>query len=274
MQSMIFVMNSMITDFLNMTAWRMDTPHLFGVFHIAASLLTAATAAVAAVFFARRAATEKGVQIILFLTGWILIILEVYKQLFLYFIVNDGAFDFWFFPFQLCSVPMYLCILLPLLKDGYRTAAMTFMGGYTFVSAVATLLFPEDILRPYIALTAHGFIWHGLLLFISLFILFTGCADASSQGLRSAAVLFAALSVIALIINTAAEQVMPAIRAAHPAVAHEWAAMFYLNPFHISPQPVVSTVQKAAGIPAGLFLYTLVIAAVSSMVIKALKKRL
>ena len=66
---------------------------------------------------------------------------------------------------------------------------------------------------------------------------------------------------------------MPAIRAAHPSGAHDWAAMFYLNPFHISPQPVVSTVQEAAGIPAGLLLYALAIAAVSSVVIKVLKRR-
>jgi hypothetical protein len=49
--------------------------------------------------------------------------------------------------------------------------------------------------------------------------------------------------------------------------------MFYLNPLHRSPQPVVGTVQEAAGIPAGLLLYMLVISAVSSMAIKAFKRR-
>ena len=132
-------------------------------------------------------------------------------------------------------------------------------------------IFPEDILRPYVALTAHGFIWHGILLFISLLIIFTGCTDASSKGLCNVAVLFVILSVLALGINIAAEPVMPVIRAAHPAVAHEWAAMFYLNPFHVSPQPVVSTIQKTAGIPAGLVLYMLAIAFVSSVVIKLFK---
>jgi uncharacterized membrane protein YwaF len=268
---MIFLMENKIIDFLNMTDWSMDTPSLFGAFHIAASLLATALAVLAAVFFARHTETEKQVRRILEFTGWLLVVLETYKQLFLYHIVNDGAFDFWFFPFQLCSVPMYLCILLPFLKDDFRTALMTFMGGYTFVSAAAALIYPEDMLRPYIALTAHGFIWHGLLLFISLLIFLTGSTDASLKGLRSAAVLFVILSVIALGINIAAEPVMPAIRAAHPAVLHDWAAMFYLNPFHISPQPVVGTIQKTAGIPAGLVLYLLVIAFVSSMIIKLFK---
>jgi len=265
---MIFVMESIITDILNMTAWRMETPQLFGSFHITASVLTAAAAVLAAVFFARRLRNEKQVCRVLTAAGWLLIILEVYKQFFLYYVVNRGAFDFWFFPFQLCSVPMYLCIILPVVKEKARAAMMTFMGGYTFVSAVATLIFPEDILRPYVTLTAHGFIWHGLLLFISMLVFFAGCADASLKGMRSAAIIFAVLCVTAIGINIALEHVMPAIQSAHPAVMHDWAAMFYLNPFHISPQPVISSIQKTAGIPAGLVLYMLAIATVSSAVIK------
>ena len=261
-------MENKVIDVLNMTAWRMEAPQLFGGFHVTASLLSAALAILAAVIFARHAKNKTQVCRILAATGWILIILEVYKQFFLYYVMNGGAFDFWFFPFQLCSVPMYLCVILPAVKEKVRLTMMTFMGGYTFVSAAAALIYPEDMLRPYIALTAHGFIWHGLLLFISLLIFFTGYMDAGSKGLCSAAVLFVILSLIALGINIAVEPVMPAIRAAHPAVAHDWAAMFYLNPFHISPQPVISSIQKTAGIPAGLVLYTLVIAAVSSIIIK------
>jgi uncharacterized membrane protein YwaF len=250
----------------------MDTPQLFGSFHIAASLFTAVAAVLAAVFFARRAVIEKNVRRALVFTGWLLLILEVYKQYFLYYIVNEGAFDCWFFPFQLCSMPMYLCMLLPFLKDESRVTLMTFMGGYIFISATATLIYPEDILRPYISLTVHGFIWHGLLLFMSLLIIFTGCTDAGPRGLRGSAVLFVIQCIIALNINIVAEPVMPAIRAAHPSVTHDWAAMFYLNPFHVSPQPVICTIQEAAGIPAGLIVYVIAIAAVSSMVVVLSKK--
>lgn len=268
---MIFVMESNVIHILNMTAWRMQTPQLFGMFHITVSLVTAVFAVLAAVFFARRINTEKSVIRVLTATGWILLLLEVYKQLFLYYVVNGNAIDFWFFPFQLCSVPMYLCVILPAFREKARVTMMTFMGGYTFVSALATLIYPEDILRPYITMTAHGFIWHGLLLFISMLVFLTGCVDADVRGIRGAAVLFVFLCVIALGINMAAEPVMPAIRAAHPGVAHEWAAMFYLNPYHISPQPVISDIQKTAGIPAGLLIYMLVIILASSLVIRSFK---
>ena len=101
-----------------------------------------------------------------------------------------------------------------------------------------------------------------------MLVFFAGCADASLKGMRSAAIIFAVLCVTAIGINIALEHVMPAIQSAHPAVMHDWAAMFYLNPFHISPQPVISSIQKTAGIPAGLVLYMLAIATVSSAVIK------
>ena len=263
---MIFLMKEMIVTILNMTAWRADAPELFASFHVAASLIAAASAAALAAWFSRRVRDavdpfEKLVRI-LAITGWVLVILEVYKQLFLFFIVNNRAYDWWYFPFQLCSVPMYLCILLPVMAHKTQRTFLTFMGGYTFVSAVATLIYPEDILRSYTVLTLHGFIWHGILLFISLLILFTGKTDVSAGGLAKAAILFASLCAVAVVINVAVEPVMQSA-----GIAHSYAAMFYLNPYHISPQPVVGGIQKTAGIAAGLLLYSLATAAAGSLVI-------
>ena len=251
-------------SFLKMTAWRMDTPQMFGGFHAAASLVAVILAVSAAVIASRRIDKRNATRI-LAVTGWVLVILELYKQLFLFHIVNGGAFDWWFFPFQLCSVPMYLCILLPAVRGRLRGSFLTFMSGYTLISAAAALIFPEDFLRPYLSLTLHGFIWHGILLFISLLIILTGAAGSSSKEITGAAVLFAVLSAAAVCINIGVEAVMPGIRAAHPSVAHSWAAMFYMNPYHISPQPVVSAIQKTAGIPAGLVLYAIVIACAGSL---------
>lgn len=254
-----------IYNMLDKTAWRMEAPPLFGGFHIAALLIAVVLASAAAVLFARgiRRADdpERKLVRILAVTGWILALLEAYKQLFLYNIVNCGAYDWWFFPFQLCSVPMYLCILLPFLEKGIRKTFMTFMSGYAFVSAAAALIYPEDMLRTYVSLTVHGFLWHGIILFISLLIFFTGEADASFGGLLKAAGLFAFLCFVAVLLNMATVPLMEA----YPE-GHAWTAMFYLDPYHYSLQPLVAGVQKNAGIPAGLVLYALVIAAVSSIV--------
>ena len=260
-------MKELIISILNMTAWRMDAPKLFGGFHIIASLAAAAAAMLLAVAVSARKSADT--VRVLSVTGWVLLLLEIWKQFFLFYIVNNGAYDWWYFPFQLCSVPMYLCILLPFTGTRTRRTYLTFLGAYTFVSAVATLIYPEDILRSYTALTVHGFVWHGLLLFISLVVLLTGSADTSARGLLRAFSLFVILSVIAVGINVLAE---PLMRAA-PGLPHSWAAMFYLNPYHISPQPLVGTIQKTAGIPAGLLLYSIAVAAAGSIAACLLNKR-
>ena len=260
-------MKDLIMSILNMTAWRMDAPKLFGSFHFIASL----AAAIIAVVFAVAVSKRKNIKTVrvLAIAGWILVILEIWKQLFLFYIVNNGAYDWWYFPFQLCSVPMYLCILLPFTGKRTRRTYLTFLGAYTFVSAAATLIYPEDILRSYTALTLHGFIWHGLLLFISLVVLLTGSADASARGLLRAFGLFAVLCCIAVGINVFAEPIMQTT----PGLPHRWAAMFYLNPYHISPQPLVGAIQKTAGIPAGLLLYSITVAAAGSIAACLLNKR-
>ncbi len=245
---------------------------MFGAFHI-----SAAAAVIAAAFLAaRRLSVSIGAGIpsdeinnsidrILAVSGWILIITEIYKQLFLYHIVNNGAYDWWYFPFQLCSVPMYLCVLLPLTVGRLRDAFLTFMATFTFVSASAALAFPEDFLRTYVTLTVHGFVWHGVLLFISLFILFSHQADLSRRGFARAAGLFILLSAAAILINILSESRMAKAHSAH-IIPNNYAAMFYMNPYHISPQPVVGTVQEMTCIPLGLALYALAVISAAGLV--------
>lgn len=240
---------------LESTAWQMDRPELFSWFHIIAALTTTALAVILARLLSKNYRTG-----ILVIAGWILIALEVYKQLFIYYIVNNGEYNWWFFPFQLCSVPMYLCVLLPFIPEKVRNSFLTFMSTYTFVSAAAALIYPEDFLRPYITLTAHGFIWHGILLFISLLLVFSSASDLSLKGFMRATALFIILSLTAVLINAAVETL---IQPGRQLFTHAY--MFYLNPYQYSPQPIVNEIQHKLGIPAGLFLYTFSIICVSAL---------
>ena len=258
-----------LQKFLEYTAWRMEVPAMFGTLHIAAVLIAVIIAAAGAVCAKRL--SDSGRIRLLTACGWVLVIMEVYKQFFLYCVVNGGTYDWWYFPFQLCSVPMYLCILLPLpcrgaddLRSSAAAPVLTFLASYTFIGAAAALIMPEDYLRSYITLTLHGFIWHGILLLISFTILYSGTADLTARGFARATALFLIMCAAAVCINIAAEPVMAASYA-DGLIPHQYAAMFYLNPYHLSPQPLVDTIQKSAGIPLGLALYVLVIIAVSRL---------
>lgn len=42
--------------------------------------------------------------------GLFLMFCEGYKLLFYYYVIGHGSFQWWVFPFLLCSIPMYLCV--------------------------------------------------------------------------------------------------------------------------------------------------------------------
>ena len=57
--------------------------------------------------------------------------------------------------------------------------------------------------------------------------------------------------------------------AAATQIEHKYAAMFYLNPYHISPQILVGTIQKSTNIAFGLVLYmsgTIAVAGLVSLI--------
>lgn len=245
---------------MNHFAWTMDVPPMYGELHIFLAILYIC-AAVILTRFALRLGYDERIRLFSF-AGWILLASEVFKQLFVYQVVNDGVYNFWYLPFQLCSVPMYLCILLPHLSRNNQKTVLTFMLGYTFVSAVATFIFPEDILRPYIILTIHGFDWHAVLLFISLTIGLSGMADASFKGFLRATYLFLALAAVAVLINIVTELYSSTAGCR----IRGYANMFYLSPFHSSNQPIVSSVEASLGRIPAMILYTISIISASGLV--------
>ena len=242
------IVQKYLQSFLEMTSWRTTAPPIGSFIHIYAAIVTIGAAFFFAVKFSY--STEKKRMHILTGMGWVLLIMELYKQFFYFYIVNDGAFDWWFFPFQLCSVPMYMCILLPFVSKKLQTTFLTFMTGFTFVSALAALIYPEDMLRSYISLTAHGFIWHGILLFISLLIAISGMADLSIKGFGRSVVLFLVLCAAAVLINVLAEPL-----AQSGAVPDSYPNMFYLSPYHPSDQPFVGRIESMYGRPAAMASY-------------------
>ena len=103
----------LMTELLKKTAWPMSVPKPYSLFHIVFCLSGIALAVLGANYFARKYRHNPSrVVFVMFLCGIFLSLGEIYKQLFLYVVVNQGRFDWWYFPFQLCSTPMYCLSLL------------------------------------------------------------------------------------------------------------------------------------------------------------------
>ncbi len=133
-------------------------------------------------------------------TGTLLILSEIFKQL--AFTAIEGAYRFDLIPFQLCSIPMYLCILMPVLPEGKIQRAMrTFIATFGLMGGVASYIAPGTMCRDWLELTLHSFIWHLVLIFLGFYVFFSHNTEYKKQGFLGAEILYLSLSLIALGIN-------------------------------------------------------------------------
>lgn len=199
------------------------------------------------VIFTLKALPDKTVSRILFGCGVFLAACELYKQLFLYMIINHGAYDWWFFPFQLCSIPMYLCLILPLVPAGrLKRALYTFMQDYGVIGGIAALAVPEGFSHIHWSLTLHGYAWHIVLILIGLFIMLTGSAEKSRRGFLDTFPLFIGCCLIATAVNLLAP-------------GRGRADMFYITPYYPTTQPVFHEIALRLGILPSNLLYLAVV---------------
>ncbi|MGN0204713.1 MAG: hypothetical protein ACI4BB_09225 [Coprococcus sp.] len=233
-----------LTAFLKWTAWPMTIPSLYGLFHLV-SFFTGTALAVLTAWLLRSPDSLHRFNRILAAAGLILMTGELYKQLMNYFVVNEQFFDWWIFPFQLCSLPMYLCPLLPLIHNPKRHRILcTFLLDFNMMGAIATFIDPSGIFHSYWTLTLHGIIWHLILIFIGFFILFSHQADLTHQGFLSTLPLFAVFCVIAEMLNALLH-------------SHGNINLFYISPWEMSTQLIFGDIDRLLGRPAGICIYIL-----------------
>lgn len=106
---------------------------------------------------------------IFFLCGILMLCSEIWKQLVLTFILGNGTYNWWYFPFQLCSIPMYVLLAYPWLRrEGARRMLLAFLMSYCLLGGVAVFADTSGLQYPLPALTVHSWSWHILLILIGL----------------------------------------------------------------------------------------------------------
>lgn len=193
-------MGDFLEGFIRATAWAMERPSAYGTFHLSFTFV----GLILSFFFAwkLRNIGHKRNRILLSFCGIFLLITEVYKQLFYYYHIGNGSYQWWIFPFQLCSVPMYLCLIAPWLKSGKVQQGMyNFMMTFNLLGGLMAFIEPSGIVHEYWTLTLHAFIWHMTLVFIGLYLGFSNRGGKTIADYRLAIITFLVLCVIAFVLN-------------------------------------------------------------------------
>ena len=184
------------------TAWGMTPPAPYGAFHLIFFLCGLALCVFAA--WRLRGLDGRKSRRLLIGIGIFLAVCEIYKQLFYFFYIGHGSYQWWIFPFQLCSIPMYFCIIAPLLKAGRLQKGMyDFMLLFNLLGGFISFLEPSGLVHEYWTLTVHAFLWHLTLIFVGLYLGFSGKAGTALRDYRSAVGTFLGLCLAAFGINLA-----------------------------------------------------------------------
>ncbi len=191
-------------DFLRATAWPMEPPKPYGGFHLGFVFLVGALAVILALRCSKL--PDRAFRAVLAGCGLFLILTEVYKISFYVYAVDEpvpiGQFKWWVFPFQLCSVPMYFCLLGAFLPEGrFRRAILDFMAVFNLMSGAVAFTEPSGLNHEYWTLTLHAYIWHMLLVFIGLAIAFSPQMRWKIRTYLRAVAVFLGLSALAFCIN-------------------------------------------------------------------------
>lgn len=220
--------------FLEWTAWPMQPPPSYGVLQISFVIAGVCVAFLAA--FLLRNTTKKQSRWIVFGVGAVLLVSELYKQLFHYYVVNNSVYDWWIFPFQLCSIPMYLCLVAPFLKAGnLQQTLYDFLCSFTLLGGFIVFLDPSGLQHNYWTLSLHSFVWHFLLVFVGLLVGYTRLGALQKGGFKRAIWLYVACCVIAFTLNLSLWD-----------ISHGSINMFYLGP-QPSTQFVFGAITKRLG---------------------------
>lgn len=156
----------------------------------------------------------------LHLCGLLMGISEIWKQWALTFIVNNGNYDWWYFPFQLCSIPMYLLLSLPVCEKffpKFQTPILTFLATYGLLGGLAVFADTSGLHYPVLPLTVHAYTWHVLMIAIgiasAILLMLDKCQSHAFQG---ATAIYLSCCLVASAINAA--------------LGGNSVNMFYINP--------------------------------------------
>ena len=170
---------------------------------------------------------------------------EIAKQIILYRF--NGYYDYWYFPFQLCSMPMYLLPAFVLLEDGkLKDIIGTFLMDYGLVSGAAVFLDTSGMFYRLPILTVHSFLWHILMIVMAITIML----EKRESRFREATILFLILAAIATVINVTLH-------------SKGFINMFYISPYYDMEQIVFRDLALYTGQHAIRIIYLLTIMAAS-----------
>ncbi len=226
----------------------METPTMYGGFHILCWGITLGSAALLCLLYKR--GHIKNVRRVVFLTAILVLVLEVYKLVIMGILYGDKTkyeFPWKSFPWQFCSMPMYLGLLVGVTRGKVHNAICCFLATFAVFAGTAVMVYPGDVFIEIAGVNVQTMVCHGSMLVIGIFLYYTNHVKAELKTLFKALPVFVICLTSAVLVNEVAYRV--GINNA------EDFNMFYVSPYEEGYLPIYSYVQEVVPYPWCLLIY-------------------
>lgn len=249
-----------IYKFLILLDSKMKTPTMFGWFHILFLILGILTTIY--LYKKYQKADNKIVKKILLICSTIMILFEIYKQINFSFNYENNNFyweyQWYIFPFQFCSTPMYVAMIAALTKNKkIENIAYAFLATYGLVGGLSVMLYPSTVFVSTIGISIQTMVHHGLMVVMGLFLLITNRVPYKFSTIINGMKMFLYLIVIALLIDVTT----------YYTNIDSGLEMFFISPFHTSELPVFNMIYENVPYIIFLIFYILIFTLGSSITI-------
>ena len=230
--------------------YQMTEPGLFGWFHFMWIALVILGSLGLCLLHKKKAPSVPGVLLIVSL---VVVLFEIYKQINYSFSYGDGIkFDYqWYaFPFQFCSTPMYIGLLAGIIRKGkFHDALCAYLATFSVFAGICVTIYPGDVFVSTTGINIQTMVCHGSMIVLGVYLFYTGHVKAEFKTVLKAACVFAVCVALATVMNEIAYST--------GLLEKETFNMFYISR-HCAPHlPVYSSVQNALPFPWCLVVYIL-----------------
>lgn len=239
---------------------KMQTPGLFGWFHFMWIALVILGSFGLCYLHKKRQPDPSTVVLIV---SAVVAILELYKQINYSFTYGNGiSYDYqWYaFPFQFCSTPMYVGLLAGIFKKGrVHDALCAYLATFSVFAGVCVTAYPGDVFVSTLGINVQTMICHGSMICLGVYLLYSGHVQTNWKTLGKAVPVFASAVAIAAVMNE--------IAYLSGLLEREVFNMFFISP-HCAPSlPVYSIVQSHLAFPWCLIVYILVFSLAAALIL-------
>lgn len=241
---------ALIGEILNILDVKMNVPTPYGWFHILSLLITLFATLVVCIFCKNR--TRRQVITTVFVTAILVTLFEIYKQV-NYTFSYDGQsisanFQWYAFPFQFCSTPMYVGLLAGIIRKGkVHESLCAYLATYSIFAGICVMLYPITVFIDTVGINIQTMFCHGSMIVIGVYLLATGYVKLEHKTILKAIPVFAIGVTIATVMNEVAYYI--------GLLENHDFNMFFISRHAAPSLPVYSLVQGVIPFPFCLILY-------------------